>query len=449
MQKNGRAVALNVLMEIIEEGAYSNISLRRNLTKDVSDVDQGLIREIVYGTLENILYIDWVIRKFSKTRFNKISPIIKQILRMGIYQILFMDKIPDSAAVNEAVKLAKKNSHKGAYGFVNGVLRNISRNKNNISLPNKNKNPLEYLTIKYSHPEWMVKDWINEFGFQFTESLCKENNTRPKLNIRVNTLKTTREELSNKLNNLGFLTTKTRLASDGIVIENPVRITETEEFKKGYFQIQDESSMLVAEIMDPKQGSLVIDVSSAPGGKTTHIAQKMQNKGRIIARDIYDHKLKLVRDNAKRLGIDIIETENYNALNVDNNLIGKADYCLVDAPCSGLGLIRRKPEIKWNKEKDDVNEITKLQYKILENTSLYLKENGVLVYSTCTIEKEENLKLIQKFLNAHSEFKFVSFDSMLEDVESLKTADEGYLELYPHIHNTDGFFIAKLVKVKS
>ncbi len=449
MQRNGREVALRVLMEINEEGAYSNISLRRNLTQDVSDLDQGLIREIVYGTLENMIFIDWVIRKFSKTRFNKISPIIKQILRMGIYQIVFMDKIPDSAAVNEAVKLTKKNSHKGAYGYVNGVLRNVSRNKNNISLPNKSKNPIEYLTVKYSHPEWMIKDWINEFGFEFTESLCKENNRKPKLNIRVNTLKITRDELFNRLNNLGLSVIKTRLASDGLVIENPVRITETEEFKMGYFQIQDESSMLVAQIMNPQQCSLVIDVASAPGGKTTHIAQKMHNKGRIIARDIYDHKLNLIRDNAKRLGIDIIETENYNALNVDDKLIGKADYCLVDAPCSGLGLIRRKPEIKLNKEKDDIEEITRLQYAILENASLYLKENGVLVYSTCTIEKKENLKLIQRFLDNHREFKLISFDDLVKNDESIRSAAEGYLELYPHIHYTDGFFIAKLVKIKS
>lgn len=335
MIMNAREVAVNILMEINEEGAYSNISIRRNLTNDISNVDQGLIRELVYGTLENMMYIDWIVRKFSKIRFNKISPVIKQILRMGIYQILFMDKIPDSAAVNEAVNLTKKNSHVGTHGFVNGVLRNVSRNKNNIILPDKNKNPIEYLTIKYSHPEWMVKDWIEEYGFEFTESLCKGNNTKPKLNIRVNTLKISRDELLTRLNNLGLLTTKTSLAKDGIIIQNPIRITETEEFKKGYFQIQDESSMLVAQIMDPVKGSLVIDVASAPGGKTTHLAQKMQNSGKIVARDIYDHKLNLVRDNAMRLGIDIIETENFDALDVDNKYIGKADYCLVDSPCSG------------------------------------------------------------------------------------------------------------------
>ncbi len=447
MSTNGRSVALKILMEINEEGAYSNISLMRNLTNNIKNVDQGLIREIVYGTLENMIYIDWVINKFSKTRFNKISPVIKQILRMGIYQILFMDRIPDSAAVNESVKLAKKYSHKGAFGFVNGILRNISRNKDNIIVPDKNKNPLEYLTIKYSHPKWMIKDWVSQFGFDFTESLCIANNTKPKLNIRVNTLKTTKDELLKKLNSLGLSASETDIAKDGIIVYNPLRITETEEFKNGYFQIQDESSMLVGEIMNPEQNSLIIDVCSAPGGKSTHLAQKMNNNGKIIARDIYEHKLKLIRDNAKRLGIDIIETENFNALDVDNKYIGKADYCLVDAPCSGLGLIRRKPEIKWNKQKDNIDEITNLQYEILKNAGLYLKKNGVLVYSTCTIEKKENINLIQKFLNNHSNFKFMGFDTLIKYDDTTKTALKGYLELYPNIHNTDGFFIAKLVKL--
>ena len=447
MSTDGRKIALKILMEINEEGAYSNISLMRNLNNDIKNADQGLIREIVYGTLENMIYIDWVINKFSKTRFNKISPVIKQILRMGIYQILFMDRIPDSAAVNESVNLAKKHSHKGAFGFVNGILRNISRNKDNIIVSDKNKNPLEYLTIKYSHPQWMIKDWLSQFGFDFTESLCIANNTKPKLNIRVNTLKTTKDKLLKKLNNLGLRVSKTNLAKDGIIVDNPLKITETEEFKNGYFQIQDESSMLVGEIMNPEQNSLIIDVCSAPGGKSTHLAQKMKNNGKIIARDIYEHKLKLISDNAERLGIDIIETENFNALDIDNKYIGKADYCLVDAPCSGLGLIRRKPEIKWTKQKDNIDGITNLQYKILKNASLYLKKNGVLVYSTCTIEKKENISLIQKFLNNHSNFKFMGFDNLIKYDDTTKTASQGYLELYPNIHNTDGFFIAKLVKL--
>lgn len=443
-----REIALNILIEVNEEGAYSNISISRNIKKEVSSLDEALIREIVYGVLENKMYIDWIIRKFSKIRFNKISPIIRDVLRMGIYQILFMDRIPDSAAVNESVKLSKKRSHKGTYGFVNGILRNVTRKKNNIELPKKEDNIIEYLSVKYSHPKWMIERWFDEFGEVFTENLCKSNNDKPKLNIRVNTLKISRSYLMKKLSEGGITAYESKIADDGIIIEKSTKITETEEFRKGYFQIQDESSMLVAQIMRPEEGSLVIDVASAPGGKATHIAEKMNNKGKIIARDVYDHKLNLIKENAERLGIDIINIENFNAQNIDENLIGKADYCLVDAPCSGLGLIRRKPDIKWNKDKDDIKEITSLQYEILENASKYLKNQGILIYSTCTIERDENINLIRRFLNNNQEFKLSGFENLIPQIENLSSAKDGYIELFPNIHRTDGFFIAKLVKGK-
>lgn len=443
-----REIALNILIEVNEEGAFSNISISRNIKKEVSSLDEAFIRELVYGVIENRMYIDWIIRKFSKIRFNKISPNIREILRMGIYQILFMDKIPDSAAVNESVKLSKKRSHKGTYGFVNGILRNVSRKKNTIELPKKENDIIEYLSIKYSHPKWMIERWIEEFGEVFTESLCKSNNEKPKLNIRVNTLKISRSDLLEKLTEEGVTAYESRIADDGIIIEKPIRITETEEFKRGYFQIQDESSMLVAQIMRPEEGSLVVDVASAPGGKATHIAEKMNNRGKIIARDVYDHKLKLIKENATRLGINIISVENFNALNIDESLIENADYCLVDAPCSGLGLIRRKPDIKWKKNKDDIKEITSLQYEILENASKYLKNQGILIYSTCTIERDENINLIRRFLNNNQEFKLSGFKNLIPQIENLSSAKDGYIELFPNIHRTDGFFIAKLVKEK-
>ncbi|RKD34364.1 16S rRNA (cytosine(967)-C(5))-methyltransferase RsmB [Thermohalobacter berrensis] len=447
MGKNSRQIALRVLYEINEKKAYSNISLNKNIDYDVGNIDDSFIRELVYGVLENRLYIDHIIKQFSKVKFKKISPMIREILRMGIYQIIFMDRIPDSAACNESVKLAKKYGHRGVYGFVNGVLRNIVRNKNNIKLPNKSKKPIEHLSLKYSHPKWMVERWIAEYGFDFTESLLAENNKKPKLNIRVNTLKITREELMDILERKGLEVQKTKYANDGIIVENPKKITNLEEFKNGFFQIQDESSMLVAQIMEPKEDSLVVDVCSAPGGKATHLAQKMNNKGKIISRDIYDHKLNLINKSAKRLGIDIIDTEKFDALKIDEKLIGKADFCLVDAPCSGLGLLRRKPDIRWNKNRDDLKEIASLQYKILKNASKYLKPEGTLIYSTCTIEKEENIELVKRFLEKNSNFKLIGFDHLINYKENLDTLKDGYIELYPHIHRTDGFFIAKLIKL--
>ncbi len=444
-KKNAREIALDILNEVTQDSAYSNVSVKRNIDKSVSDVDASLIREIVYGVLEQRIYIDYVIRQFSSVRLKKISPMVMNILRIGIYQMLFMDRIPDSAAVNESVKLAKKHTHRGSQGFTNGLLRNVSRKKDEIELPSKEKEGLKYLSVKYSHPEWMIENWIEEFGFEFTETLLQANNERPKLNIRTNTLKTTRDELIEKLSGIGLECKKTEFSKDGIVVDNPMNITETKEFKNGLFQIQDESSMLVAQIMDPSEGSLVIDVCSAPGGKTTHIAEKMNNKGRVIARDIYTNKLHLIEENSKRLGIDIIETEEWDALVTDKNLIEKADYCLVDAPCSGMGLIRRKPDIKWTKTEGDLKEIPSLQYKILESSAPYVKQGGTLIYSTCTIERDENINLINKFLENHKEFELKDFSDLLCDDERLDLHN-GYLELFPNKHHTDGFFIAKMIR---
>lgn len=447
MSKNAREIAFKVLYEINEKKAYSNISLNRNIDYSLSTIDNLFIREIVYGVLENRLFLDWIIKKFSKIKFNKISPIIKEILRMGIYQIYFMSKVPDRAAIYESVKLAKKYSHKGTHGFVNGILRSVQRNRDKIELPDSKKSPLQYLSIKYSHPIWMVEGWVKDFGYKFTEELSIANNSKPKLNIRVNTLKINGEELVKRLQNKGLEVEKTKYADDGLIIKNPVNITELEEFKKGYFQIQDESSMLVAQIMNPKKGSLVVDVCSAPGGKATHIAQKMSNTGKIIARDIYSHKLKLIKENADRLGITNIHVERFNARELDEKLIEKTDYCLVDAPCSGLGLLRRKPDIKWGKQENDIKIITKLQYEILENSSKYLKRNGILIYSTCTINPDENIRLVKRFLEANKNFKLMGFEELIDDKENMETIKEGYIELYPNIHDTDGFFIAKLMKI--
>lgn len=445
MKKNSRQIALTILNEVTENAAYSNLSINKHLDKSVSDLDASLVREIVYGVLENKIYIDYVIRSFSKVRLKKIAPMVMNILRIGIYQMIFMDKIPDSAAVNESVKLAKKHTHKGSQGFVNGMLRNVSRNKENIKLPDKSKDGEKYLSVKYSHPEWMIERWVKEFGFLFTEELVKANNKKPKLNIRTNTLKTDRDSLIKRLEKQGLICTKTKYAQDGIIIENPMNITNTAEFKEGLFQIQDESSMLVSQIMDPEEGSLVIDVCSAPGGKTTHIAEKMNNKGKVIARDIHSHKLEIIDENSKRLGIDIIKTEKYDATVLDKNLVEKADYCLVDAPCSGLGLIRRKPDIKWSKQESDIDDISNLQYNILETSSKYVKKGGTLIYSTCTIEKDENINVVKRFLKTNNEFKLVGFKDLIDNQEDI-VKETGYLELFPNENDTDGFFISKMIK---
>ncbi|MBU5437762.1 16S rRNA (cytosine(967)-C(5))-methyltransferase RsmB [Tissierella sp. MSJ-40] len=445
MSHDAREIAFNILLDINQNGAFSNIAINRHIKSGLNPQDENLIRELVYGVLENKLYIDHMISKVSKIKLKKIHPSIFEILRMGVYQIVFMDKIPDRAAVNECVNIVKKYGHKGTVGFVNGVLRNASRNKEEIIVVDE-KNKLDYISIKYSHPKWMVKRWIEEFGEDFTEKLCQANNHKAEINIRVNTIKTTKDILKKTLMSRDYVVRDGLYAKDCLIIDNPYRITDLEEFKLGHFIIQDESSMLVGQIMNPREESLVLDVCSAPGGKSTHIGQIMNNKGSIISRDIYDHKIKLINDNAQRLGINIIKTEVFDGLKKDDSLYNKLDYCLVDAPCSGLGLIRRKPEIKWNRKEEDIKDLSILQYKILENVKDYIKKDGILIYSTCTIEKDENINIVNKFLKENDNFRLISIDNLVENKDEIPTFKKGYLQLFPHIHNTDGFFIAKMIK---
>lgn len=292
----------------------------------------------------------------------------------------------------------------------------------------------------------MVARWIGEYGFEFTEALCKANNETPSLNIRVNTLKTSKNDLISSLHNKGINLKEALYARDCLIVDQAQNITDLDEFRDGLFTIQDESSMLVAQIMNPQKGSNVLDVCSAPGGKSTHMAQIMDNKGLIISRDIYEHKIHLIDENVRRLGIDIIKTETMDALEKDENLIGKMDYILLDAPCSGLGLVRRKPEIKWNRSEDDIATLSKLQYDIIMNVKDYLRVGGVLVYSTCTIEKDENINLIKRFIEENPNYSLTNIEDNFDYKAKLDTLQEGYIQLFPHIHKTDGFFIAKMFR---
>lgn len=445
MSLSAREIGFNILMDVYLNDAYSNIAIKRHLSEKISKQDENLVREIVYGVLENEMYIDYILRKASKIKIKKIHPKILIILKMGIYQLIFMDRIPDSAAVNESVNLAKKHGHKGTIGFVNGVLRNINRNKDEfMKIDVKSKS--EYISIKYSHPKWMVDRWVKEFGEEFTEDLCMINNSKPELNIRVNNLKITKDKLKDILEEKDFMIRDGKYAKDTIIVENPSRITELKEFKQGHFFIQDESSSLVGEIMDPKPNSIVLDICSAPGGKATHIAEIMGNKGKVLSRDIHENKLELIEENAKRLGIKIIETKASDARKRDESLVDIADYLLIDAPCSGFGLIRRKPEIKWNRKEKDVDELIDIQYQILNNAKDYLKVGGTLIYSTCTIENDENINMIKRFLDENENFKLVNIEKNLTNRDNIETLKDGYFQLYPHIHGTDGFFIGKMIK---
>ncbi|MCC8169815.1 MAG: 16S rRNA (cytosine(967)-C(5))-methyltransferase RsmB [Oscillospiraceae bacterium] len=414
---NAREIALKTVYSVEFEGAYSNMALKSALARnDLSAADRGLVTNIVYGTVSRKLTLDYVITAYSKIKLKKISKYILIILRIGLYQLMYMDKIPESAAVNESVKLAKRYGHGASAGFVNGVLRSYIRN--GIEIPEND------LSVKYSFPQSLCNDWVASFGFEFTEKLMSAMNTEPKLTIRPNTLKTTSEELLKLLSEKGV---KSEACGISLVCGG-YDVARDELYRDGYYTVQDAAASAAALELAPEAGETVIDMCSAPGGKTTHMAELMKNKGEILAFDVHEHKIKLIEENAKRLGIDIIKAKIGDGTVFDKSLEKTADRVLCDVPCSGLGIIRRKPDIKWNKE--DMGGLYEIQRKILENGAYYLKNGGMLLYSTCTIDRRENEDITSEFLINHSDFSILF--------------EKTY---YPHIDNTDGFYICKMRKL--
>ena len=439
---NSRELAFKVLVDIESNNNYSNISINKHFKNiDISNNERGLATEIIYGVVEKKIYLDYIIDKLSKIKVQKLSNYVKIFLRMGIYQIVFLD-ISDYAAVNETVNLAKKYDKKSS-GFVNAILRNLIRNKDEIlKIDAENENM--YYSIKYSYSPWMIKTFIKDFGKEFTEDLLEANNEKPNLYIRVNTLKITREKLMKEFDKISIKSYKVNDIEEALRVENLKNIENNDLFKKGFFTIQDISSMIVGKVMNPNKNSRVLDLCSAPGGKTTHIATLMENTGEVVSRDIFDHKLKLIKNSVDRLGLTNVKIEKSDASVIDKNIIENFDYVLCDVPCSGLGIIKRKPEIKY-KSKEEIKDLPKLQYDILENASKYLKIGGVLIYSTCTILDSENISNVYKFLENNKNFELSKINEVNVDLEN---QENGYLKIYPNIHNMDGFFIAKLKKVR-
>jgi len=443
--ESGRELAIKILNRIQNEGAYSTLAVKKALEDKSERKDSGFIRELVYGVLENQRLIDEIVKESSSVKIRKIHPIILIILRTAIYQLLFMDTVPESAIVNEAVNLAKKYGHRGTTGFVNGLLRGVSSKKAYFKSEEYMSQECE-LGIRYSHPDYLVALWRTQYGLEFTKDLLKANNSVPPFTIRNNTLKIDSTDLISILEAEGYETEPGKYSKDCIIIKNPRSMTRLSAYTDGLFTIQDEASMLVTEVLNAQKDSLILDVCSAPGGKATHIAQWIGDKGTIIARDIYPHKLKLIEELSLRLGIKSIKSEIWDAKEPDDKLKYKVDYCLVDAPCSGLGLIRRKPDIKWTRTSEELIELSRLQTIILKTASNYIKPGGTLVYSTCTINRQENLDVITNFLRESTDFRLVPIE-LANGVKISATQDSGYLELYPNIHGTDGFFMAKMVRI--
>lgn len=441
-----REAALKILYEINEKGAYSNIALNKYFSgHELTERDRAFVTELVYGAVKWKLTLDRMISACSSIRLEKLSPWIRNILRLGAYQLQYLTRVPPSAAVNESVKLARRYGHKASSGFVNAVLRNIAGGGGKDVIPDKAVDPVGYLSVRYSYPKWIAGKFAELFGEKFTESLLEAGNQVPVLTVRANMLKITADELIRELKTEGVDALPGKYVRGSVVIKGPVSVSGLEAFRKGLFQVQDEGSMLPALVLAPQPGEKVLDACSAPGGKATHMAQLMNNNGLITAMDIHEHKLKLIKDASDRLGTGIIHTELHDASLPVPQHEGMYDRVLLDAPCSGLGIIRRKPDIKWARENRDIESITALQRRLINSVSKALKPGGVLVYSTCTLLPEENRCIIREFLDNNDEFYEDDIAAFLPAGLS-KYASGGMLQTYPNRDGIDGFFIARLVR---
>ena len=447
--KSPRELAISILVKV-QEGSYSNLLLNQYLTDDLPQKDRALVTQLVYGVIQNKLFLDHIISQFSKISLSKLNPFVKNAIRLGIYQVLFLDRVPDFAAVNESVNLVKRHEGRGAANFTNAVLRNVIRKKDSIYLPDKDKDLANYISIFYSFPDWMIKRWLGIFGPDFTERLCKAFNEPPNLCIRVNTLLTNRENLLQQLRNEGVADIPGKFAEEAIYILKGPQLNQLKSFKEGLFTVQDESSIIASLAVMPKAGEQVLDVAAAPGGKSTHMAALMQNRGKILSWDIHPHRVKLIEENAFRLKVSIIQAQIKDARIPDDTIANSFDKVLIDAPCSGLGVIRRKPDIKWSKEPKDIEALKREQEYILSVCSKYVKPGGAIVYSTCSIDPEENEKVVEDFLAKNQDFTYDDLRPYLPEAlhEGLKSPF-GHITLYPHIHGTDGFFVARLKKIKA
>ncbi|WP_425061037.1 Ribosomal RNA small subunit methyltransferase B [Sporomusa carbonis] len=446
---DAREVALKVINDVEISGAYANIALAQEITRrgaqgQLSEQDRRFITELVYGTIKCGATLDWMLSHYLSRPLAKVAPVIRNILRLGIYQLFFLEKVPVSAACNQAVELTKKYGHAGTVKFVNGVLRNAARSPEKIVYPDRDKQPVKYLALKYFHPEWLVDRWVKRLGASTCEQLCQANNVTPPLSVRTNTVKITRDELINRLTAEGVTCQASSWTPEGIICYEHPGLGWLKSLQEGLFQIQDESSMLVAHILDPQPGEFIIDACGAPGGKTTHIASLMNNTGQVLSTDIYEHKLAITRENARRLGLNIIETKTLDAVHLGHTYPSKADRVLVDAPCSGLGVLRRKPDSRWRKSIEILDDLPKLQAAILVSAAQCVKRGGVLVYSTCTTEPAENQDIVNSFLSSHPEFVL---DSAGQYLPGNKRSDT-MLQLWPHIDKVDGFFITRMTRQK-
>lgn len=439
---NVREIAFHSLLTICKDDGYSNIIVSQTIQKyKFTDRDRRFYTELVYGALRNLNYLDWIISQLSTRKLNKLDPVCLAIIRLGLYQIFGMTKVPESAACNESVKLATHFGNKGMAKFVNAMLRNSIRHQQEFTIPSLEENPRLHISLTYHQQEWLVDKWIHEYGQEDTVTLCQYFDQIPDLCLRTNTLKINRADLIKILSQKGITAESGIYSPEAIYIRDMPGIDHLGVLEQGLAIIQDEPSQLVAHVVDPHPHDMVFDVCAAPGGKTTHIAALGGSSCIVYGGDIYDHKLKLIEGNAKRLGLANVRTLLQNACTIGQSYAEKADRVLVDAPCSGLGVLRHKIDLRWRKTPSNLRTLPALQHRILENASQCVKPGGILIYSTCTINNDENAKIVNAFLRDHPEFYIENACAYCN------IAQNGpFIQLLPQRDQMDGFFIARMKK---
>ena len=446
---NARACAVKILVRCERSDAYLEKLIDAEFRNSLlNDFDKSLLNELTHGVVRWMRRLDWFLNGFYRGQYEKCLSDVKNSMRVALYQILFLNKIPYSAAVNEAVEFVKKVRGDKLAGVVNGLLRTIIRTLDALVWPTREIDEVNYLGIIQSHPNWIVRRWITRFGFDDAQKLCEANNRRPFLTLRVNRSKIKTEDFEAHMQEINIPFSKCCYLDYFYTTKMIPKIYSDEFFKKGYFTVQDESAGMVSHLVAPKEGELILDVCAAPGGKSSHISELAKNKCKIIAIDKYLSRVETMKKTFERLEMSNVLAFHEDLANprtdlMKTKIVGKVDKVLVDAPCSGLGVLSKKPDIKWKREPKDIYELQTLQLELLEKASEYVKTNGVLIYSTCTIENDENIDVVRKFLELHSDY-------FIDDAKKYLPADvvgtSGCMELYPHIHNTDGAFGARLIR---
>ena len=437
--KTPRQTAFEILMRVEKDKAFSNKALDNALKKlEYSRQDSVFVSALVYGVLERRITLDYQIARFLTKSIKRLKPDVLTILRMGVYQLWYMDKVPDSASVNESVKLAKNNRCEYSSGLINAVLRKAT--KTELVYPEKT-DFLEFLSVRYSVEKWIAQLFVASYGEENAVAVLEDSFGRAPIYIRVNTLKTTKAELKTLLTEQGIEVEETDIVDNALLIRNFDSIYKNDLYQNGYFHIQDLASQLCCMALSPQKGETLIDMCSAPGGKSFTSAEIMDNEGEIRSYDLYDHKIELIKSGVERLGIDIINA-NVRDSSVLDKLEKKADRVLCDAPCSGLGTIRRKPEIRY-KNFEEISSLPDIQLEILKNAAEYVKIKGILVYSTCTLNREENECVVERFISNNPDFEVVP---CLEHLDCFRYKD--MVTLMSHKNSTDGFFVCKMVRKK-